>query len=187
MQDNHNQNNAVIEADAPADELDVQSVLADITKVYKDDSLEAMLKDKSYTAELAGEHAASLINVIDELYLSYQIDNETVEELELLAHNIHYTQLRFEEGKITAELAAENLSTYTADLTKINSTLMKTEGIQLEFAPMNFVSNLKYMGQGMLVIMLVMGILIGGTILLNYVTNKISEARNGNKKDSKGN
>ncbi len=47
------------------------------------------------------------------------------------------------------------------------------------FEPFNFVKNLSYMGQGMLIIMLVMGVLIGGTVLLNKVTAKIIAAREG--------
>ncbi len=45
------------------------------------------------------------------------------------------------------------------------------------FEPFNFIKNLSYMGQGMLIIMLVMCALIGGTMLLNYATGKIAEAR----------
>ncbi len=48
------------------------------------------------------------------------------------------------------------------------------------FEPFNFIKNLTYMGQGMLIIMLVMCVLIGGTALLNYVTGKIAEAKQGN-------
>ncbi len=39
-----------------------------------------------------------------------------------------------------------------------------------QFKPMNFVTNLKYMGIGMLCIIIVMGVLIGATVLLNKVT-----------------
>ncbi|MBO4940973.1 MAG: oxaloacetate decarboxylase [Clostridia bacterium] len=38
--------------------------------------------------------------------------------------------------------------------------------------PMNFVYNLKYMGLGMLGIFIVIGIVIGVTLLLNKVTEK---------------
>jgi len=34
---------------------------------------------------------------------------------------------------------------------------------------MNFISNLRYMGIGMLVIFVVIGIIIGATILINYL------------------
>ncbi len=47
------------------------------------------------------------------------------------------------------------------------------------FEPVNFLKNLTYMGQGMLIIMLVMCVLIGGTMLLNYTTAKIAAAREG--------
>ena len=42
----------------------------------------------------------------------------------------------------------------------------------LQFVPMEFIHNLKYMGIGMLGIMIVMGILIGSIILLNKFTNR---------------
>lgn len=38
------------------------------------------------------------------------------------------------------------------------------------FQPMNFITNLQYMGVGMLCIIIVMGALIGVTVLLNKVT-----------------
>ena len=37
------------------------------------------------------------------------------------------------------------------------------------FNPANFISNLKYMGIGMLVIFVVIGIIIGATLLINYL------------------
>jgi len=40
------------------------------------------------------------------------------------------------------------------------------------FEPMNFVYNLKYMGVGMLCIIIVIGVLIGVTMVLNKVTAK---------------
>ncbi len=41
--------------------------------------------------------------------------------------------------------------------------------MNISFNPMNFVSNLRYMGIGMLVIFVVIGIIIGATILINYL------------------
>ena len=38
------------------------------------------------------------------------------------------------------------------------------------FEPMNFITNLQYMGIGMLCIIIVMGVLIGVTALLNAIT-----------------
>jgi hypothetical protein len=40
---------------------------------------------------------------------------------------------------------------------------------KLSFNPQNFISNLKYMGIGMLVIFVVIGIIIGATMLINYL------------------
>ncbi len=40
---------------------------------------------------------------------------------------------------------------------------------ELTFDPMNFVTNLQYMGSGMLVIFVVIGIIIGATTLINYI------------------
>ncbi len=39
----------------------------------------------------------------------------------------------------------------------------------LVFEPVNFVENLQYMGSGMLVIFVVIGIIIGATSLINYI------------------
>jgi len=39
---------------------------------------------------------------------------------------------------------------------------------KLNFNPANFISNLKYMGIGMLVIFVVIGIIIFATMLINY-------------------
>ncbi len=55
--------------------------------------------------------------------------------------------------------------------------------LEFMFQPVNFVKNLTYMGQGMLIIMLVMCVLIGGTMLLNYTTGKIAAAREGKADD----
>jgi len=41
--------------------------------------------------------------------------------------------------------------------------------MNISFNPMNFISNLRYMGIGMLVIFVVIGIIIGATILINYL------------------
>ncbi len=40
---------------------------------------------------------------------------------------------------------------------------------ELVFEPANFVENLQYMGSGMLVIFVVIGIIIGATSLINYI------------------
>ena len=40
---------------------------------------------------------------------------------------------------------------------------------ELFFEPVNFISNLKYMGTGMLVIFVVIGIIILSTMLINYL------------------
>lgn len=41
--------------------------------------------------------------------------------------------------------------------------------MNIVFNPMNFISNLKYMGVGMLVIFVVIGIIILSTTLINYL------------------
>ena len=41
--------------------------------------------------------------------------------------------------------------------------------VNLEFNPMAFVENLQYMGIGMVVIFVVIGIIIGDTTLVNYL------------------
>ena len=40
------------------------------------------------------------------------------------------------------------------------------------FEPMNFIHNLQYMGIGMAVIIVVMGVLIGVTVFLNRFTSR---------------
>ena len=42
-------------------------------------------------------------------------------------------------------------------------------GVNLDFNPMAFIDNLKYMGVGMLVIFVVIGIIILATKLVNYL------------------
>ena len=42
----------------------------------------------------------------------------------------------------------------------------------MEFTPMGFVENLKYMGLGLLGTFLVIGIIIGVTMLFNYTANR---------------
>ncbi len=44
--------------------------------------------------------------------------------------------------------------------------------MNFEFNPLNFVKYLRYMGTGMLTIIIVMALLIGITVFLNYVTKK---------------
>ena len=44
--------------------------------------------------------------------------------------------------------------------------------MNFEFNPLNFVKYLSYMGTGMLTIIIVMALLIGITVFLNYVTKK---------------
>lgn len=42
----------------------------------------------------------------------------------------------------------------------------------MQFNPMNFIANLKYMGLGMLAIIVVIGVIIGVTMALNVLTKK---------------
>lgn len=42
----------------------------------------------------------------------------------------------------------------------------------MTFNPYNFISNLYYMGMGMLGIVIVIGVIIGVTVLLNKITSK---------------
>lgn len=42
----------------------------------------------------------------------------------------------------------------------------------MNFNPVAFIENLKYMGIGMLGIFIVIGVLVGITVFLNYVTKK---------------
>ena len=46
---------------------------------------------------------------------------------------------------------------------------LTTTAVNLEFNPMAFVENLQYMGIGMVVIFVVIGIIIGATTLVNYL------------------
>ena len=49
----------------------------------------------------------------------------------------------------------------------------------LQFVPMEFLRTLKYMGIGMLGIMIVMGVVIGSIILLNKLTNRPKKTQDG--------
>lgn len=44
--------------------------------------------------------------------------------------------------------------------------------MDLSFIPMNFVSSLKYMGIGMLIIFIIIGLIIGATLLINKVFSR---------------
>ncbi len=44
--------------------------------------------------------------------------------------------------------------------------------INLNFEPMKFVENLKHMGSGMLIIFIIIGVIIGATVLINKVFSK---------------
>lgn len=43
---------------------------------------------------------------------------------------------------------------------------------ELFFQPMNFLNNLQYMGIGMLVIFVIIGVIIGATMLINYLSSE---------------
>ena len=45
----------------------------------------------------------------------------------------------------------------------------------MNFNPMNFITNLKYMGTGMLSILIVIGVIVLCTVVLNSVMNKIEK------------
>ena len=49
---------------------------------------------------------------------------------------------------------------------------LASTGVNLEFNPMAFVENLQYMGVGMLVIFVVIGIIILATTLINYLLSE---------------
>ncbi len=51
----------------------------------------------------------------------------------------------------------------------LTTTLTAEAAPELFFEPANFVSNLKYMGIGMLVIFVVIGVIILATALINYL------------------
>ncbi len=68
-----------------------------------------------------------------------------------------------------AESAAEADETVPAEETETAEDA-EDEGSKTFFKPLNFLTNMKYMGVGMLCIIIVMGVLIGVTVLLNKVT-----------------
>ena len=43
------------------------------------------------------------------------------------------------------------------------------------FEPIKFIENLQYMGVGMLGVFLIVGIIIGATYAINYITNKATK------------
>ena len=51
----------------------------------------------------------------------------------------------------------------------LTTTPVIEEGPQIIFDPINFVENLEYMGVGMLVIFVIIGIIILSTKLINYL------------------
>jgi len=67
-----------------------------------------------------------------------------------------------------AESAAEADETVPAEETETAEDA--EDDSKTFFNPLNFLTNMKYMGVGMLCIIIVMGVLIGVTVLLNKVT-----------------
>ncbi len=47
----------------------------------------------------------------------------------------------------------------------------------LQFKPTAFIENLKYMGIGMLGVFMIIGIIIGATYLISYLTNKLARPK----------
>ena len=46
---------------------------------------------------------------------------------------------------------------------------LTSTAVNLEFNPIAFVENLQYMGIGMVVIFVIIGVIIGATMLVNYL------------------
>lgn len=55
-------------------------------------------------------------------------------------------------------------------LSAVTSVLNETGASAFFFQPMEFIKNLKYMGLGMLAIFIVIGIIVGITYLLNFIS-----------------
>ena len=51
----------------------------------------------------------------------------------------------------------------------------------MQFEPMEFVNNLKYMGVGMLGVFMIIGIIVLSTYLIGYTTNKIAKKNENNQ------
>ncbi len=45
----------------------------------------------------------------------------------------------------------------------------------MDFIPSNFVTNLKYMGVGMLGVLMIVAIIMGATYLIGYISGKASK------------
>lgn len=60
----------------------------------------------------------------------------------------------------------------TAVETVAETAAETASGFEVLFEPMNFVSNLYYMGTGMLGIFIVIGIIIGATVVMNKLTSR---------------
>ncbi len=74
----------------------------------------------------------------------------------------------YADEELSAADAAEAVElAETADEAEADA---EEEGAKTFFKPLNFIKNLQYMGVGMLCIIIVMGVLIGVTVLLNKVT-----------------
>ncbi len=73
---------------------------------------------------------------------------------------------------VFAEAEAETTAAEAAEAVEDASDEEEAVEEHSGFEPMNFIKNLKYMGVGMLCIIIVIGVLIGVTIVLNKVTAK---------------
>lgn len=56
-------------------------------------------------------------------------------------------------------------------LTEVTATEAVTEAAKMQFEPMAFIDNLKYMGIGMLVIFVIIGVIILATKLVNKLSS----------------
>ena len=55
--------------------------------------------------------------------------------------------------------------------------------MEFNFIPMNFVENLKYMGIGMLGVLMIVAIIMGATYLVSYVTNAVAARKEAEESD----
>ncbi len=151
---------------------------------------ERMLKPEGDSQHLSVEKAYSelkgvtdsLREVIAALTKDYdedsKYDKQMLDRFEGISNTIALIRVELDEGSISIAQALEGLEGTAEELTTLDLEINRIETeIEIDFRPSGFKDQLPTMGWGMLIIMLVMAVLIGGTTLLNRATAKIAELK----------
>ncbi len=150
-----------------------------ITKAEAGKEAESLESAKTDLGKAADQLDAVIADLVaKELDKTDKDDMEIIEVFNGHTETIAMVRIELESGTMSVTEAIEKLEAVTESVTVINTELRPGEmEIELQWTPYGFVEQLPTMGWGMLIIMLVMSVLIGGTTLLNKISSKITEAK----------